>query len=300
MPAIQETPEVQEVSRISIKNILFPTDFSPASAGALPFAIAFARIYGATLFLAHAIPQEPHLQVTLDPIPEQDDQSRDEARSQLAVLTRDAMFVGVDVKPLLDRGDLAETITTMIRDHGIDLVVLGSHGRRGVSKLVFGSGAETIFRCAPCPVLTIGPKVHEISHDWKPRRILCPVDVSEDPEPVLHYGLSLAEENQSSILILEAIPMVPWQHRESVKERSRQALGTLIPPDAQDWCTPEVLIRWEHPAHAILEVAKERETDLIVMSVHKSRVAGLSSHLPWPIASEVVSCAGCPVLTIRI
>ncbi len=300
MPTIQEIPEVQEVSRIFVKNILFPTDFSPASGAALPFALAFARIYDSTLFLAHVVPQEPHLQVTLDRVPEQDDQVLKDARQQLATMAHDPMFSGIEIKELLDRGDLAEAIPAMIGDHHVDLVVLGTHGRRGVSKLVFGSGAETIYRCAPCPVMTIGPKAHAIGKDWKAKRILCPVDVSEDPEPALHYALSLAEENQSAILILEAIPMVPWQHRDEVKERSRQALATLIPPDAQDWCTPEVLVRWDHPVEAILEIAKEREADLIVMSVHKARMSALSSHLPWPIASEVVSRAVCPVLTIRI
>jgi len=60
------------------------------------------------------------------------------------------------------------------------------------------------------------------------------------------------------------------------------------------------MVRFEYPADAILETAAERDVDLIVMSVHKARALALSSHLPWPVASEVVSRAQCPVLTLRI
>jgi nucleotide-binding universal stress UspA family protein len=290
-------PTLSPVTRLSLKRILFPTDFSPASKGALPFAVALARIYGSTLLIAHAIPVEPHLEVVTDRLPDQDDRVQRDARSKLAEFT--STLGNMPVKALLDRGDLEDVIPGFIREQDIDVVVLGTHGRRGVSKLVLGSDAEKIYRSASCPVLTIGPHVR-VTADWKLRRILCPVDVAEDPAQVLHYALSLAEENHAELINLQAIPLVPWQHRASVEERSRLALESLMPAQAQDWCTPEYLIRWEHPVEAILHTSQEREPDLIVMSVHKSRATGLAAHLPWPVASEVVSRATCPVLTLRV
>lgn len=292
-------PTVSQVSRISLKNILFPTDFSPASRAALPFARILAQIYGSTILLAHSMPPEPRLEVVFDRIPEQDDMVWKDARQKFESFLHACSFGTVPWKPLLDRGDLEQVIPAMIQEHEVDLVVLGTHGRRGVSKLVLGSSAEKIYRSAPCPVLTIGPHAHG-TEEWKIRRILCPVDISEDPEPVLHYALSLAEENQAELIILEAAPAVPWPHRTSVEERSRRALEGLIPESAKDWCTPDVVVRWEHPADAILQEAEIRNVDLIVMSVHKARVASWSAHLPWPVASEVVSLARCPVLTVRV
>ena len=293
-------PTVSEVTRISLKNILFPTDFSAASNEALPFALAFARMYGSTLVMAHALPPDPHLAVVLDRVPEQDNGAWQETRQKLDALAHQPMFAGIPCKQLVDRGDLSDIIPAIVGDEKIDMIVLGTHGRRGVCKVVLGSSAEKIYRSAPCPVLTIGPKAAELAPDWKIRSILCPVDISADPEVVLHYALSLAEENQALILLMEAIPLVPWQHRDSVGESSRRNLESLIPPHARDWCSTEVSVRWEHPADAILKVAAERRADLIVMSVHKSHATGLSSHLPWPIASEVVSRARCPVLTVRV
>jgi len=289
---------IQQVARISLKNILVPTDFSPTSAAALPFALSLARIYGSTLLAFHVIPPEPLQQVVPDRLAAQDDRDWQEARRNLTEFAHSLQIGEIPCKCLLERGDLVEAIPAVVQDRDVDLVVLGTHGRRGVTKLLLGSAGEKIYRSSPCPVLTVGPKVH--AGDWKLRRILCPVDVAEDPEPALHYALSLAEENQAEFIVMQAVPMVPWQHRVSVAEQTRRHLESLIPEQAKDWCTPQFLVRWEHPAEAILLAAAEREADLIVMGVRKSRAAGLSSHLPWPVASEVVSRAPCPVLTVRV
>jgi len=293
-----------QVARIALKNILFPTDFSPASDAALPFAVALAKIYGSTILMAHALPREPMLQVVPDRVPAQDDQDWQQAREKLAEYTRNLALGDIPCKALLDRGDLSDVIPAMIEENGADLVVLGTHGRRGVSKLVLGSDAERIYRSAQCPVLTIGPKA-KAGAEWKPRRILCPVentphDSGRDPEPALHYGLSLAEENEAQFIVLQAVPLVPWQHRHQVSEQTQEALQRLLPPEASNWCIPDYVVRWEHPVEAILRTAVEREVDLIVMGVRRAQAAGLSAHLPWPIASEVVSKAHCPVLTVRV
>jgi nucleotide-binding universal stress UspA family protein len=289
---------VREAARISLRNILFPTDFSPASSAALPFALALARIYGSTLLVTHVIPPEPRRQVVTDRLPLQDGRAWQEAQHKLAGVVQDRSIGDTPCKALVDQGDLADVIPAMISEQKVDLVVLGTHGRRGVSKLVLGSSAEKIYRSAQCPVLTVGPKVHVGA--WGLHRILCPIDVVEDPKPFLHYAFSLAEESQAEFIVLQAVPLVPWQHRASVEAQMRSRLETLIPDEARDWCTPQFLVRWEHPAEAVLLAAAEWEVDLIVMGVRKARAATLSSHLPWPVASEVVSRAPCPVLTVRV
>ncbi len=224
-------PTVPEVTRIALKNILFPTDFSPTSSAALPFAQALAHIYGATILVTHVLPSGAASGGVTDRLPAQDDRPLEDANQKLAELTHSPVFNGIRCKAFLGRGDLATVIPAVIQEHDVDLVVLGTHGRRGVTKLVLGSDAEKIYRSATCPVLTVGPKARapQRSADWKLRHILCPVDVSEDPEPVLHYALSLAEENEAEIVIMEAIPMVPWQHRAAVEQRALRGLQSLIP-----------------------------------------------------------------------
>lgn len=291
-------PTVSTVSRLSLKEILVPTDFSPASQAALPFAQALAQAYGSTVLLAHAIAPEPHRQIPTDRVPEEEAAVCQDARWKLDAFQSDPGLAGLSCATLLDRGDVGDVIPAMIEAHKVDLIVLGTHGRRGVKKIILGSAAEKIYRAATCPVLVVGPMVQPI-HGWKLRQILCPIDTSEDPTQVLRYALSLAEEHQSRFILMQVIPLVPWQHQADIEERSRRALAALIPEQSKDWCSPEYVVRWEYPPEAILHEAEKREVDLIVLSVHHSRSAS-SSHLPWPVASEVISQAQCPVLTIRI
>jgi nucleotide-binding universal stress UspA family protein len=292
-------PAFAQVSRLSVKNILFPTDFSDASQAALPYAQSLAKLCGSTILIAHSIPAEPHEPIATDRVPEQDNLIWQETRRKLERLAEDPTLRDIPTKALLDRGEIEEVTSAMVQEHHIDLIVLGTHGRRGVRKIILGSSAEKIYRSANCPVLTVGPRV-DARRDWKVRRVLCPVDVSEDPQPVVSYALSLAEENQAEFVLLQAIPLVLWQHRAETQQKSCRVLEELIPAQSRDWCVPECVVRWEHPAEAILREAQEKDADLIVMSVHKSRVSTWSAHLPWPIASEVVGQAACPVLTIRV
>lgn len=291
-------PTLSKVSRLSLKNILVPTDFSPASRAALPFAQALAQIYGSTILVAHTIPPEPHRQIVTEHIPEEDAQVWRDARLKLDAFLQQPGFAAIPVKMLVDRGDVDDVTPQIIAEHAIDLVVLGTHGRRGVGKMILGSEAEKIYRSATCPVLIVGPKVRQ-QDDWGLRQILCPVDVSEDPAPMLRYPLFLAEEHQSRFILMQVIPLVPWQHPAEMERRSRHTLEALIPDQSKDWCSPEYVVRWEYAPEAILLEAQNREADLIVMSVRRSRATSWS-HLPWPVASEVISQARCPVLTIGV
>jgi nucleotide-binding universal stress UspA family protein len=288
-----------QIARISLKDILFPTDFSQASEAALPFALKLARIYGARVHVAHVILPEPNPRVLSPRVGEQDS-VWDEAHEHLDEFTHVPSIGDVHCTSLLATGDLGEVIPTMIREHEIDLVVVGTRGRRGVSRLVLGSKAEAIYRSAPCPVLTVGP--HISRSEWKLETILCPVDLEGDPKPALDYAFALAEDNAAALIVMIAVPVVPWQHRSDIEReacaRMRKLLPTFGKPDGMS--EPQFLVRWEPPAEAILTCADVREADLIVMGVRKSRIAGLSSHLPWPVASEVVSRAASPVLTVRI
>ena len=292
-------PTISPVVRISLKNILVPEDFSSTSNAALPFVATFARTYGSTVWLAHVIPPEPHLPVPLEPMPLAYDREREIAIRKLSKIEQELKGELAAIETVVERGALEHVIPQFIEEHEIDLVVLGTHGRRGLGKVVLGSEAEQIYRAASCPVLTIGPKVQKAA-DWKLRRILVAVDLAEDPDRIVHYALSLAEEHQAELLLVHAVPLAPWQHRPLIEERAFTALKALVPADAFDWCEPQCLVRWEHPAQAILAAAEERQSDLIVMGVHRARVARLSSHLPWPIAAEVVSRAPSPVLTVRV
>jgi len=149
-------------------------------------------------------------------------------------------------------------------------------------------------------VLTIGPNVRPLEGgEWKLKQILFPTDGTETSLKALPFALSLAEENQATLIFLQLMPLIPPEYRESDEASVRETLRALVPPEAEAWCKPEFVARFEFPEVGILSLAQERGVDLIVMGVRKSSAAAIPDHLPWPIASQVVAEAPCPVLTVR-
>jgi nucleotide-binding universal stress UspA family protein len=292
-------PTIASPTRISIDNILLTTDFSEASRAAVPYASALARLYGAKVFLAHVVSPDPHLSVPLDRLPHEADPVWQEAWRNTADFLQHTPLEKVTHEEILERGELWDVISSIIADHEIDLLVLGTRGRQGLRKLVLGSEAEKIYRQAPCPVLTVGPNAGISGRPHKPRQILFPTDISESSLRALPYALSLAEENEATLTLLHFVPLVPWQEQGPVAESAQRRLEALVPEEAKLWCEPKYVARFEFPVEGVLRVAEEEDADLIVMGVRQTVGTTLTSHLPWTIASEIVSEAPCPVLTVR-
>jgi nucleotide-binding universal stress UspA family protein len=293
-------PVTSTSTRLSIKNILFTTDFSAASAAALPYAQALAKWFGAKVVIAHSTAPVAALALPMEPIPLDMDPEWESAQSQMKDFLGTHPFADIDSEGVVCRGDVGNVLADLVKRHQIDLVVLGTHGREGVRKLVLGSAAEQIFRRADCPVLSIGPSARRGEADfenWK--HILFATDFSEGSLRALPYALSIAEENQAELTLAHLVSLVPLQHQDNVEEQARKRLQALLPPDATDWCTPEFVVRFEFPSDGILRLAEERGADLIVMGVHKSNAPRATAHMPWAIAYEVVCHAHCPVLTVR-
>ena len=130
------------------KRILFPTDFSEASQAAFDHAVSLARDTGATLLIAHV--EEPPLPYgeAIMALPERVDE---ELRQQLECIVPDA----VPCEHRLLIGDPAGEIVRLAELEHVDLIVMGTHGRTGLSRLILGSVAEAVVRRAACAVYTV-------------------------------------------------------------------------------------------------------------------------------------------------
>lgn len=290
-----------EVSlRLCIKNILFTTDFTGASDAALPYVLRIARWYGSKIFIAHAVRPEPNLSVPLDPVSLDTDANWEQGRKKMDDFLHTDPFRSTCHEVILEQGELWDVLSDVIKRHQIDMVVLGTHGRHGLKKLVIGSAAEQIFRRAFCPVLTVGPKVENGSTtviNWK--NILFATDFSAGSLSALPYALSLSEENKARLILLHLIPSVPIEHEKLLEDGARKRLEMLVPAEFASGCRPECVVGFEFPVDGILRAAEDCKADLIVMGVHRSPAPRTLAHLPWATAYEVVSHAPCPVLTVR-
>jgi len=195
-----------------------------------------------------------------------------------------------------------DAISELIEQKEADLVVMGTHGRSGLDRLLMGSVAEEVFRQAPCPVMTIGPKVMAqapLEADFK--HIV--VATNFNPESLaVKYALSLAQEFQALLTVVNMLPaaaQTPRDFGEIVESRTK-VLRAIVEPEADLWCTPEYLVRFGPTAEGILEVAAEKRADLIVLGAHSAGGhLGAATHAVAATAHSVVSRAHCPVLTVR-
>jgi len=307
-----ETMELKH--SISFKNILLATDFSEVSRKTMPYAAAIARRYGSKIYLVHVIPAEPRMPVPMEHLPAPLDRIRLDADREMKTFLREDWLRDIPHEVLLDEGPIWDSLSELIRRDEIDLLVLSTHGRGGLKKIILGSVAEELFRRASCPVLTVGPAVPAEPEGAKEfRQILFATDFGPASLHALPYALSLAKESKARLIILHVVLPVPildvgpyWYTGTDVVKQQKTAraryiakLKELIPPEVNLPFDPEFLVDFDFAPEAILKTAADLQADLIVMGVNQSAWARASAHLPWATAYEVVCHARCPVLTVR-
>lgn len=311
-----KTLEVSSHAGISLKNILFATDFSEASQAALPYAAAISRRYRSQLHVIHVmspagyiVPSDPAAGLTIDAMHEA---ALADARERMLTVASDLNTIPCHT--YVREGEVWESLSELIRTHDIDLLIVGTHGRTGVEKLVLGSKAEEILRQATCPVLTVGPKIdgrgkltaiENRGKDPAPfeislRQIVYATDFSPESLAAAPFAASLAQEFQARLTLLNVIEKyTDMDRRPRPIDLALQRLEKLVPEEASLWCSPRPSVQFGPPADCILQEAQDFKADLIVLGVRAAAGRlGAATHLPWATAHKVIAQAHCPVLTI--
>jgi nucleotide-binding universal stress UspA family protein len=291
---------------VRVKNILYLTDFSEPSEAALPFATTLGRGYGAKVHALHVLLPAPYVYMTPGLTAVAIEAAEENARTEMQRV--ESQLAGLVHRTFVERGvEVWPAVRRAIEDDDIDLVVLGTHGRTGAEKLLLGSVAEEIFRRSPAPVLTIGPGVRSGVHNGgRFRRVLFATDFTPESLAAAPYAVTLAEENQARLLLLLVMrkPSSFSQRDKKLFEMSvaeaMHRLYEIVPLEAKLDPPPEVAVEYGEPADRIVEVAKQRGADLIVIGVRSAagRI-GAATHLERATAHKIVAHAPCPVLTVR-
>ncbi len=153
-----------------IRSILLPTDFSECGNFALGCATSLARKFGASVICVHVIePIVPTVGYSgmTEPLPIADitDQLEDSAERELPKLAECDECAGLTVEEVIVHGEAAAEIVRVAREREVDLIVISSHGRTGLGRILFGSTAEAVVRHASCPVLVVKPSQKEETAD---------------------------------------------------------------------------------------------------------------------------------------
>ena len=294
-----------------IARILCPVDFSEPSRHALDQAVAIARWHGASVTVLHVVPPlgalAPALGAPLYPPIADSPGTLDDVRSELEAFVRTEGGAGVPVDVVVVIGTPATTIADWSESSEADLIVLGTHGRSGVERLLLGSVTERVLRRASCPVLTVPPRLPDAVPSGAVlfRHILCGIDFSPASERALAYARSLAKEAELTILhVMEAaMPRHDFAVSGAVHAATghagwsvaAQRLDDLISADVTACGYGRELITSGKPCEQILRIAAQDAADLIVIGVHERS----SSFVSGSTTMRVVRNATCPVLTLK-
>jgi nucleotide-binding universal stress UspA family protein len=288
-------------TRVAIKNLLFATDFSPVSEAAFQYAEAIARRFGSKLHAVHVVSPTAYVyvpggggEVPWDLDEQQATQEMKHLEDRMSGLQHEAAIV---------HGNIAETIHLLITANNADLLVIGTHGRRGLGRVLLGSVAERVFRKAACPVLTVGPKVAtDAPREIEFERVLFATDFSEESLAAAPFAFSLAQEFQARLTLMHSVrlPLEPLESPQLITSEREKQLRKLLPAEIDLWCRPDFVVTFGDAGQNILKVAKEQGADLIILGVRGAGGAiGAATHVSDAIAHDVVCYARCPVLTVR-
>jgi nucleotide-binding universal stress UspA family protein len=290
--------------------ILVPLDGSALAERALQPALALAQQTNATLILL----QVPVLEATVVPAPAGyglllPEQSIEIVRSQsynyLQTIARSWAYPGVNLSIKVAEGDEAGGIVDTAANEGIDLIVMSTHGRTGLSRWVLGSITERVLHSAPCPVLVIR-SADPLTH------VLITLDGSELAEVALRPGLELARRLGSKITLLHVLPDMAYDPDEvNYLERMEQGLRDQlhkVVADSEGYL--DELAREQPfnlpirtalcigtPAESILEYADLHHANLIVMATHGR--TGLRRWLYGSVTEKVLRGTNCSMLVVR-
>jgi nucleotide-binding universal stress UspA family protein len=299
---------------IALKRILFPTDFSASADRAFLHALYLAEQHRAELHMLHA-----NLLHAYDPhnpkykFPAMDEamqkQLEDAITEHMRAKIQEHDIGNIELTQVQERGLAAPlVILDYAAEKSIDLIVMGTHGRRGVGHFVLGSVAEEVVRMAPCPVLTV-----RAEKDPRPRKdiknILAPVDYSEHSRDALVYAKEIAKLYDARLQLLHVIdlPVSPAFYvgissslagsNPDIGKQARLELERVLKETGGPDVDADFHVAEGNAGIEIAKFADEHKSDLIVIATHG--LTGVKHFLIGSTAERVVRHASCPVFTVK-
>jgi nucleotide-binding universal stress UspA family protein len=297
-----------------IQRILCPIDFTEFSRRALRHAIALARWKECELVVLHVV--EPAIAIHAargGARPSHPDERHRHVVQALGDFAAPASAAGIPVRTVVEQGAEVEEILRQVRALGADLLVMGTHGRGGLERMLLGSVTDAILRNAVCPVMVV-PSNHlepgedvAAGHAQGPyAHIVCPIDFSECSRAARRAALDLAAASPARLTLLHALEA----HEEAGPAGGDSTDGSRdLTDDAVQWMADELhqaavagvqadsVVMRGKAASGIVSVAEDLLAELIVMGVRGH--ASTDRSLFGSTAQHVTRAALCPILTIH-
>jgi nucleotide-binding universal stress UspA family protein len=288
MPAEQPDPHT----------ILFATDFSRFSQAAVPYVENIARRYGSRVIVAHVVPPSAFAVVPPEAGSTAFETIIEAARQTLSEFVAGSAIRDLPNTPLLLEGDVPEVLAGVVEESKVDLVVLGTHGRAGLSRLIIGSIAERVLKLVPCPVLIIGPHAPDrLPKGSHLHNILCATDLRHESTSAVDYAVDLSRGHSASLTLLTVLAGNTDINRQALTMTTLTRLRQLTPRTARPEPDTEYVVDYGAVPEVIGQRA-ENHCDLIVIGGRSPLQPSTYATRPQSIARKIVARAPCPVLSV--
>lgn len=284
---------------LEIRKILVALDFDDQALRVLEAALCIARSFHAEVFVVHAVTAH----ASVEACSKEDIRLREScieagirrlkeviaARPSLNALTHHEITAAESPFNLIEH---------LVASEKIDLIIVGSHGAKGLERLAAGSFAEGLMRRATCPTLVVGPRAVVFGDPF--RRVLLATDLGESCASATSFAAGIAIHAQGELYALHVIrrrnaPILsqpPADEEKFARHRMRMSL----PEDVTARCTVGLIARHGAPETVIVETATEYAAGVIVTGISEGMLH--DEHAPWSTFADIVRLAPCPVLAI--
>jgi nucleotide-binding universal stress UspA family protein len=279
---------------VTFERILIPTDFSQVAKRALEYAKSLAQQGNSELLLVHVSPQiNPIAPPEAAWIDVSDLQSL--LGEQLEQRAAALLSEGYRARAISLAGALRDELLHAVHDNKVDLIVLGTRGRKGMDRFLAGSDAEAVFRQVRCPVLSVGPEAPALQGErWSLRQVICAAALKPGSAELVAYAHKLAAQHGAELILVHVNDSAKKEDADwaSFEESFHhfapefRGKGTWLPTRLAS-AAPEI---------TIVDLARQRGADLIVMGARPA--SSMATHLPAGFAAKVLLEAPCPVLTL--
>jgi nucleotide-binding universal stress UspA family protein len=302
---------------LEIKSIVCPVDFSEFSVRAYHHALSLAENYRAKLIAQHII-ELSHYPYADYAASAGDYENfsramREGGKEQLREFVKKHAQGEIQPELVVSQGTASDSILAFAQEQKMDLIVMGTHGRRGFDRLMLGTTTDRVMRRSFCPVLAVSKAPPESSpansasdaaasegrhHVHRLNRIVFCTDFSENSERALNYAISATREYDAELTMLHVLERANPARKEEIVATAAGQLDKLIPPEERNHLKIKTEVRVGEPYQQIIQHAEEARIDLVVMAVRGRGALDLAVF--GSTTYRVMQLGPCPVLAVHI
>jgi nucleotide-binding universal stress UspA family protein len=254
------------MSKFAPKQILCPVDLSPASNAVLSWARLIAEPFGSRVEVFHSDWSEPPRYFTEGQLSALDAEAvlrRQTLERDLQDLAQNVLGSGISFTVSVVEGHAVDVIIERLKENPPDLVVMGSHGRSGVARLLMGSVAENVVRQAECPTLVVrGPEIPAGQRQL--HRVLCPVNLTDTARECAELASGVAAALGAELRVMQAV-----EGKAPHSDTTREHLCQWVPEDVRSRCRVTEMVLKGDAAEQIILSARREKIDLIVLGAER-------------------------------